>query len=70
MTSADQLEQTYRRIYRRLTIGMFVAYAVVVGIAITVLASGSAMSWWSEGAASAPQAAVLSSAITHAEIQP
>jgi hypothetical protein len=50
MTSADELEQTYRRIYRRLTLGMFVAYAVVFGVAIAVLASGSATSWWLGGA--------------------
>ncbi|CAN5375184.1 hypothetical protein BH11PSE4_BH11PSE4_31360 [soil metagenome] len=59
MTSADQLEQTYRRIYRRLTIGMFVAYAIVFGVAVTVLASGSATSWWPGGARSAPPAAAL-----------
>ena len=50
MTSADELEQTYRRIYRRLTIGMFVVYAVVFGVAMTVLVSGTAMSWCPDGA--------------------
>jgi hypothetical protein len=50
MTSADELEQAYRRIYRRLVIGMFAAYVVVFGIAVTVLVSGSATSWRSGGA--------------------
>jgi hypothetical protein len=59
MTSVDELEQTYRRIYRRLTIGMFVAYAVVFGVAVTVLASGSATSWWPDRTQSAPLAAAL-----------
>ena len=49
MTSADELEQTYRRIYRRLVIGMFVVYAVVFGVAVTVLVSDTAMSWWPDG---------------------
>jgi hypothetical protein len=64
-SSADELEQTYRRIYRRLTLGMFVAYAVVFGVAVTVLVSGSATSWWLEGAASTPRAASA-----HAEARP
>ena len=54
MTSADELEQTYRRIYRRLTIGIFVAYAVVFGVAVTVLVSGAAMPWWPDSARPQP----------------
>lgn len=37
MTSVDELERTYRRIYRRLTLGMFVLYGIVVVLAVTVL---------------------------------
>lgn len=37
MTPVDELEQTYRRIYRRLTLGLFVLYGVVVVLAVTVL---------------------------------
>jgi hypothetical protein len=37
MTSVDELEQTYRRIYRRLTLGMFVLCGIVVVLAVTVL---------------------------------
>ncbi|MGM4906871.1 hypothetical protein AB8B21_02580 [Tardiphaga sp. 866_E4_N2_1] len=37
MTPVDELEQTYRRIYRRLTLGRFVLYGVVVLLAVTVL---------------------------------
>jgi hypothetical protein len=37
MASVDELEQTYRRIYRRLTLGVFILYGVVVVLAVTVL---------------------------------
>lgn len=37
MTPVDELEQTYRRIYRRLTLGLFALYGVVVVLAVTVL---------------------------------
>jgi hypothetical protein len=37
MTSVDELEQTYRRIYQRLAVAMFVAYGIVVVVALAVL---------------------------------
>jgi hypothetical protein len=42
MKTVQDLEQAYRRIYRRLTVGMFVLYGVAVAIAVTVLLNGPA----------------------------
>jgi hypothetical protein len=64
MTSVDKLEQTYRRTYRRLTVGMFIAYAVVLGVALSVFLTGPAAVFWArDGAPSAsPLAGALQSA--------
>jgi len=47
--SLNELEQIYRRNYRRLTIGTFVVYAIAVGTAVAALInSPTAVSWISD----------------------
>jgi hypothetical protein len=42
MRVVEDLELVYRRIYRRLTVGMFVLYGIALAVAVTVLLSGPA----------------------------
>ncbi|MDB5502777.1 MAG: hypothetical protein JWR89_2679 [Tardiphaga sp.] len=62
MPSIDELEQAYRLTYRRLIIGMIVAYAVTLGAATVFVVVPAAKSWERDAAPVLHRTATLQSA--------